>query len=99
MTSVSPERRTSSSRPVARPGDELMRGTAEDATAGLSHHWIVDPRAETLTTCTALDGVFAPTAVHGRDAVVDLDVGAATVRVDVGALLGRGQSPEIEKCW
>ncbi|PRY18239.1 Uma2 family endonuclease [Kineococcus rhizosphaerae] len=69
-------------------GDDLLRKMAKYAAAGLPRYWIVDPRAQTLTTYAPIDGVFAPTAVHGRDAVVDLDLGAASVRVDVAALLG-----------
>lgn len=69
-------------------GDDLLRKMAKYAAAGLPRYWIVDPRAQTLTTYAPIDGVFAPTAVHGRDAVVDLDLGVAAVRVDVAGLLG-----------
>ena len=69
-------------------GDDLLRKMAKYAAAGLPRYWIVDPRAETLTTYVVLEGVFAPTAVHGRGDVADLDLGVAAVRVDVDALLG-----------
>ncbi|MEZ0493717.1 Uma2 family endonuclease [Kineococcus sp. TBRC 1896] len=69
-------------------GDDLIRKMAKYAEAGLPHYWIVDPRAQTLTTYAIVEGLYAPTAVHGRGAVADLDLGVATVRVDVAELLG-----------
>jgi Uma2 family endonuclease len=69
-------------------GDDLIRKMAKYAEAGLPHYWIVDPRAQTLTTYAVVEGLYAPTAVHGRGTVVDLDLGVATVRVDVADLLG-----------
>jgi Uma2 family endonuclease len=69
-------------------GDDLIRKMAKYAEAGLPHYWIVDPRAQTLTTYAVVEGLYAPTAVHGRGAVADLDLGIATVRVDVAELLG-----------
>ncbi|MEZ0166068.1 Uma2 family endonuclease [Kineococcus sp. LSe6-4] len=69
-------------------GDDLIRKMAKYAEAGLPHYWIVDPRAQTLTTYAIVEGLYAPTAVHGRGAVADLDLGIATVGVDVADLLG-----------
>ena len=68
--------------------DDLLKKMAEYAAAGLPCYWIVDPRAETLTTCGSLEGSFVPTAVHGRGETPLLDLGIASVRVDVAALLG-----------
>ncbi|WP_432565499.1 Uma2 family endonuclease [Kineococcus sp. SYSU DK003] len=68
-------------------GDDLLRKMAKYAAAGLPRYWIVDPRAGTLTTYAVIEDVFAPTAVHGRGEVVDLDLGVAAVCVDVDALL------------
>lgn len=69
-------------------GDDLLRKMAKYAAAGLPRYWIADPRAETLTTYVSLDGLFVPTAVHGRGEIPELDLGVATVQVDVAALLG-----------
>ena len=68
--------------------DDLLKKMDKYAAAGLPRYWIVDPRAETLTTYAVLDGLFVPTAVHGRDETPELDLGIATVRVDVAELLG-----------
>jgi Uma2 family endonuclease len=69
-------------------GDDLVWKSAKYAAAGLPRYWIVDPREETLTPYVLIEGVFTPIAVHGRGDTADLDLGVATVRVDVGALLG-----------
>lgn len=69
-------------------GDNLIRKMTKYAEACLPHYWIVDPRAQTLTTYAIVEGLYAPTAVHGRGTVADLDLGIATVRVDVAELLG-----------
>ncbi|WP_380161799.1 Uma2 family endonuclease [Kineococcus sp. R86509] len=67
--------------------DDLLKKMAEYATAGLPRYWILDPLVETLTTYASLDGVFAPTAVHGRAETPELDLGIATVRLNVAELL------------
>lgn len=68
--------------------DDLLKKMAKYAAAGLPRYWILDPLVETLTTYALLDGLFVPTAVHGRGATPQLDLGIATVRVDVAELLG-----------
>ncbi|WP_328291737.1 Uma2 family endonuclease [Kineococcus sp. NBC_00420] len=67
--------------------DDLLKKMHKYATAGLPRYWILDPLVETLTTYASLDGVSAPTAVHGRDETPELDLGIATMRLDVAELL------------
>lgn len=69
-------------------GDDLLRKMAKYAAAGLPRYWIVDPRSGSLATYLLVEGFFTPTAVHGRGDVVALDLGVATVQVDVDRLLG-----------
>jgi Uma2 family endonuclease len=69
-------------------GDDLVWKSAKYAAAGLPRYWIVDPRDERLTAYVLVEGILTPTAVLGRGESADLDLGVATVRVDVDALLG-----------
>ncbi|WP_432511037.1 Uma2 family endonuclease [Kineococcus sp. SYSU DK001] len=68
-------------------GDDLVWKSAKYAAAGLPRYWIVDPRDERVTAYALVDGILTPTATLGRGDAADLDVGVATVHVDVDALL------------
>ncbi|MEW1959056.1 Uma2 family endonuclease [Kineococcus sp. NPDC059986] len=69
-------------------GDDLVWKSAKYAAAGLKRYWIVDPRDELVTAYALVEGILTPMAALGRGDVADLDLGIATVRVDVAELLG-----------
>lgn len=69
-------------------GDDLVWKSAKYAAAGLPRYWIVDPRDQLITAYALVDNILTPTATLGRGDVADLDLGVATVRVDVEAVLG-----------
>ncbi|GAB7191746.1 hypothetical protein NUM3379_24540 [Kineococcus sp. NUM-3379] len=60
------------------------------AAVGLPHYWIVDPREQALTTYVLDDRAYRPTRILGTsDPATVLDLGVASVRVDVAELLRR----------
>ncbi|PRY15253.1 Uma2 family endonuclease [Kineococcus rhizosphaerae] len=69
--------------------DDLLLKMAKYAAAGLPRYWIVDPRERTLSVHVLDDsGVFRPDRVlRDGDPTVPLDVGPATLTLDLGALL------------
>ncbi|GAA0294197.1 Uma2 family endonuclease [Kineococcus aurantiacus] len=69
--------------------DDLLLKMAKYAAAGLPRYWIVDPRERTLSVHVLDDsGVFrADRVLRDGDPTVPLDVGPATLALDLGALL------------
>lgn len=67
---------------------DLVTKSGKYAAAGLERYWVVDADAETLDAYLLTDGVYEPAARVTRDTPADVDLGVATLHVDL-AVLGR----------
>ncbi len=65
---------------------DLVTRTGKCAAAGLPRYWVIDPDAETLDAYRLADGVYEHVVHVTRAAPADVDLGVATLRVDLGAL-------------
>ena len=67
--------------------DDLVRKATKYAAVGLPHYWVVDVRDHVLDAFRLTDGAYTPIAHVERGQVADISFGAATLRVDLDALL------------
>ena len=67
---------------------DIVRKHHKYAAAGLERYWIIDPDGPRITTYERTEaGVYAETGTYGPGDEADLDIGVATVRIDVASLL------------
>ena len=68
---------------------DIVRKHHKYAAAGLERYWIVDTDGPRITTYELTEaGVYAEAGTYGPGDEAALDLGVATVRIDVASLLG-----------
>ena len=65
---------------------DLVTKSGKYAAAGLDHYWVVDPDGETLDAYRLTDGIYELAAQVTREAPADVDLGVATLHVDLDVL-------------
>lgn len=69
-------------------GHDLVTKASKYAALGVPHYWVVDPRDRVLEAFVLDGGTYRRAARVLDDRPADLDLGIATLTVDLGALLG-----------